>query len=110
MVLTDDSKYMRVAERLRPQAPGIDHCELRLPISCSLGSHPHQLIAGSRQIFAFSHDGRFLLSNWLYQINLRVQAPVRCVWFAAAVALLLGLLYFANLNAIGAIFSLAVIA
>jgi len=39
-----------------------------------------------------------------------VHAPVRCVWFAAAIALLLGLLSFAGPNAIGAVFSLSVIA
>ncbi|KAF8714403.1 hypothetical protein AX14_012718 [Amanita brunnescens Koide BX004] len=68
------------------------------------------LTAGSRQIFAFSRDGGFPLSGWLYHVNRRVYAPVRCVWFAAAVALLLGLLSFAGPNAIGAIFSLGVIA
>ena len=50
------------------------------------------------------------MSGWLYHVNRRVYAPVRCVWFAAAVAVLLGLLSFAGPNAIGAIFSLGVIA
>jgi amino acid transporter len=50
------------------------------------------------------------LSGWLYHVNPRVHAPVRCVWFAASVALLLGLLSFAGPNAIGAIFSLGIIA
>jgi amino acid transporter len=50
------------------------------------------------------------LSNWLYNVNHRVHAPVRCVWFAATIALLLGFLSFAGPNAIGAVFSLSVIA
>ncbi|KAF8694665.1 hypothetical protein AX14_001959 [Amanita brunnescens Koide BX004] len=67
------------------------------------------LTATSRQIFAFSRDGGFFFSSWLYNVNRRVHAPVRCVWFAVAVALLLGFLSFAGPNAIGAIFSLVVI-
>ena len=72
-------------------------------------AHIYQLTAGSRQIFAFSRDGGFPFSGWLYHINPRVHAPVRCVWVAAIIALLLGLLSFAGPNAIGAIFSLSVI-
>ena len=71
--------------------------------------HVHQLTAGSRQIFAFSRDGGFPLSSWLYHVNRRVYAPIRCVWFAAAAALLLGLLSFAGPGAIDAIFSLSVV-
>ncbi|KAF8325369.1 APC amino acid permease [Amanita rubescens] len=67
------------------------------------------ITAASRQIFAFSRDGGFPLSNWLYHVNHRVYSPVRCVWFAAVVALLLGLLAFAGPDAIGAIFLLSVI-
>ncbi|KAF8347229.1 amino acid transporter [Amanita rubescens] len=67
------------------------------------------LTATSRQIFAFSRDGGFPLSSWLYHIDHRVYAPVRCVWFAVVVAFLLGLLAFAGPNAIGSIFSLAVV-
>ena len=50
------------------------------------------------------------MSSWFYNVNHRVHAPVRCVWFAATIALLLGLLSFAGPNATGAIFSLSVIA
>ncbi|KAG5636325.1 hypothetical protein H0H81_008409 [Sphagnurus paluster] len=62
----------------------------------------------SRQIFAFSRDGGLPLSRWLYNVNSRTHAPVYCVWFAAGVSVLLGLLAFAGENAIGAIFSLVV--
>lgn len=71
--------------------------------------HIFQLTAASRQIFAFCRDGGFPLSSWLYHVDRRVYAPVRCVWFAVAVAFLLGLLAFAGPNAIGSIFSLAVV-
>lgn len=72
--------------------------------------HSCQLTATSRQIFAFARDGGFPFSSWLYNVNHRVHAPVRCVWFAATIALFLGLLSFAGPNAIGAVFSLFVIA
>ncbi|GLB36976.1 putative APC amino acid permease [Lyophyllum shimeji] len=62
----------------------------------------------SRQIFAFARDGGLPLSRWLYNVNARTHAPVYCVWFAAGISLLLGLLAFAGANAIGAIFSLVV--
>ncbi|KAK2462555.1 hypothetical protein APHAL10511_005525 [Amanita phalloides] len=67
------------------------------------------LTAASRQIFAFSRDGGLPLSEWLYHVNTHNHAPLRCVWFAAISAGLLGLLSFAGPNAIGAIFSLVVI-
>ncbi|KAK2462642.1 hypothetical protein APHAL10511_005375 [Amanita phalloides] len=67
------------------------------------------LTATSRQIFAFSRDRGFPFSGWLYHVNTRVCAPVRCVWFAAISAGLLGLLSFAGSNAIGAVFSVMVI-
>jgi len=65
-------------------------------------------IALSRQTFAFSRDGALPLSRILYRINPRTQTPVNCVWIAAFLSFLLGLLDFAGPVAIGAIFSLAV--
>jgi len=62
----------------------------------------------SRQIFAFSRDGGLPFSKWLYNINRSTHAPVNCVWFAAFLSLLLGLLAFAGPAAIGAVFSLVV--
>ncbi|KAF5385979.1 hypothetical protein D9615_002624 [Tricholomella constricta] len=49
-----------------------------------------------------------IIVQWLYNVNSRTHAPVYCVWFAAGISLLLGLLAFAGANAIGAIFSLVV--
>ncbi|PPQ75687.1 hypothetical protein CVT26_001521, partial [Gymnopilus dilepis] len=54
-------------------------------------------------------DGALPLSKWLYKIDDRTHAPTRCVWFTVTVAGLLGLLSFAGSNAIGAVFTLAVV-
>jgi amino acid transporter len=68
------------------------------------------LTAGSRQIFAFSRDGGLPFSRVLYYVSDRTHSPVRCVWFAVSIALVLGLLGFAGANAFGSVFSLAVTA
>jgi len=66
------------------------------------------MTACSRQIFAFSRDGGLPFSRYLYRMNKYTQTPVNCVWFAAFISLLLGLLAFAGPAAIGAIFTLVV--
>lgn len=71
---------------------------------CSL-----QLVATSRQIFAFSRDGALPLSKWLSRINHRTQTPVISVIFCSFCAMLLGLLSFAGSAAIAAIFSMGVV-
>ena len=68
-----------------------------------------QLVAASRQAFAFSRDGALPLSRYLYRMNTYTQTPVNCVWAISFVGLLLGLLAFAGPTAINAIFSLAVV-
>jgi len=68
------------------------------------------LLAGSRQIFAFSRDGALPLSGWLYRINRYTQTPVNSVWFDAFFALLLGCLIFAGSQAIDAVFALSITA
>jgi amino acid transporter len=57
-----------------------------------------QLIAGSRQVFAFSRDQALPLSGWLYNINPQTKTPVHAVVFLAAMAILLGLLSFAGMS------------
>jgi amino acid transporter len=49
-------------------------------------------------------------SGWLYHMNERMHTPVHAVLFAAACALLLGLLAFAGPTAINAVFALTVVA
>ena len=67
-----------------------------------------QLLAASRQSFAFARDGALPFSRYLYVMNKRTGTPVNTVWFAVLIALLLGLLAFAGTSAVDAIFSLGV--
>jgi len=68
------------------------------------------LLAGSRQIFAFSRDGALPFSGWLYRVNRFTQTPVNTVWVDAFLAILLGCLAFAGPQAIDAIFAMSVTA
>ncbi|KZS87161.1 APC amino acid permease [Sistotremastrum niveocremeum HHB9708] len=67
------------------------------------------LLAASRQSFAFARDGALPFSKYLYRMNGYTKTPVNTVWFAVAIALLLGLLAFAGASAINAVFSLGVV-
>ncbi|KAJ4485271.1 amino acid/polyamine transporter I [Lentinula aciculospora] len=67
------------------------------------------LVSSSRQIFAFSRDGALPFSNYLYYVNKSLSVPTRCVWFSAAIAVLLALIPLAGNAASGAIFALAVV-
>ncbi|KAJ6613810.1 amino acid/polyamine transporter I [Mycena sp. CBHHK59/15] len=67
------------------------------------------LTSASRQAFAFSRDGALPFSRYLYNINSYTGTPVRCVWFSATCATLLGLIPFAGPAAAGSIFSLVVV-
>ena len=67
-----------------------------------------QLLASSRQTFAFARDGALPLSSIIYRINPYTKTPVNGVWIGASLALLLGCLTFAGPAATTAIFALAV--
>ncbi|KAJ7659582.1 APC amino acid permease [Mycena polygramma] len=83
------------------------------------------LISSSRQLFAcvlsflrlatihtfnsFSRDGALLFSRVFYNINPITGTPVRCVWFSATCAALLGLTTFAGPAATTALFALGVV-
>ncbi|KAL1751502.1 amino acid permease-domain-containing protein [Schizophyllum commune] len=67
------------------------------------------LIAGSRQIFAFSRDHGLPFSGLLYNMNPRTKTPVHAVCFVALFALLLGLISFAGSVAITAVFTMSVV-
>nr|GAT58958.1 GABA permease [Mycena chlorophos] len=67
------------------------------------------LIAGSRQLFAFSRDGALPFSGWLYNVNPHTKTPVHAVLFLAFLTLLLGLLAFAGPLAITAVFTMSVV-
>ncbi|KAJ6631199.1 APC amino acid permease [Mycena sp. CBHHK59/15] len=68
------------------------------------------LTASSRENFAFARDGGLPFSSVIYRINPYSGTPVNSVWVSATIAGLLGLLSFAGPAAIGAIFSLSVVA
>ncbi|KAJ6455335.1 amino acid permease-domain-containing protein [Mycena vitilis] len=67
------------------------------------------LIAGSRQVFAFSRDQALPMSRWLYKINTHTKTPVHAVIFLAGMTLLLGLLSFAGPLAITAVFTMSIV-
>ena len=69
---------------------------------------PCQLLASSRQTFAFARDGALPLSSILYHMNSFTGTPVNTVWFVAAISALLGLLSLAGSQANSAIFALSV--
>ncbi|KAG7448120.1 APC amino acid permease [Guyanagaster necrorhizus] len=62
----------------------------------------------SLSIFAFSRDGGFPLSRWVYYVDPQTRTPSHAVWFGTFLSLLLGILAFAGNNAIGAVFSLVI--
>lgn len=83
-------------------------CNYVVPVTRYSHKNHSQLTACSRQIFAFSRDGALPFSRTLYYVSATTHAPIYCVWFAAFMSLLLGLLAFAGASAIGAVFSLVV--
>jgi amino acid transporter len=59
---------------------------------------------------ASSHDGALPGSRWLKIANKHTKPPINAVWFVLTIGALLGLLIFASPIAIGAVFSIGVIA
>ncbi|KAG1743357.1 amino acid/polyamine transporter I [Suillus occidentalis] len=82
----------------------------RLIISAEYMVASNCLLVGSRQTFAFAHDGALPLSRYLYRINRYTETPVNTVWFGAVCVLAIGLLSFVSAQAINAVFSIAVTA
>ncbi|KZO96991.1 APC amino acid permease [Calocera viscosa TUFC12733] len=68
------------------------------------------MMSSSRQIFAFSRDGALPLSRYLSKVNQRTLTPINAVLLCTVCAIALCALAFAGNAAIGAIFSLAVVA
>lgn len=65
-------------------------------------------VAASRQIWAFSRDMALPFSGWLRVISPTRQIPLRAIWFACGVGLLIGCLSLIDEAATSALFSLAV--
>lgn len=53
--------------------------------------------------------GALPFSKYLYYVNESLSVPIRCVWFSATVAILLGLIPLAGNAASGAIFAMGVV-
>ena len=68
-----------------------------------------QLVATSRQTFAFARDGALPCSRILYRMNRYTRTPINCIWASVFVASLIGLLSFAGSTAGTAIFSLSIV-
>ncbi|KAI0255444.1 amino acid permease-domain-containing protein [Lactifluus subvellereus] len=69
-----------------------------------------QMLAASRQSFAFARDGALPFSSWLYRMNNFTKTPVNTVWFCAAGSIALGALVFAGTQAVNAVFSISITA
>lgn len=65
------------------------------------------LIAGSRQVWAFSRDDALPFSNLLKVVNYKLGVPIRAVVFMVIVSAVLGLLTLIDSAATAALFSLA---
>lgn len=65
------------------------------------------VIAASRQSWAFSRDGALPFSSFFKVVNERFSNPIRCVWGNAILALLIGCLCMIDSAAAAALFSLA---
>ncbi|KAI6035022.1 hypothetical protein F5J12DRAFT_710180 [Pisolithus orientalis] len=66
------------------------------------------LLVASHQIFTYSHDCALPFSSILSYVNKSTSTPIIAVWFVIILATLLGLLAFAGMQAIDAIFPLAI--
>lgn len=64
------------------------------------------LIAGSRQVWAFSRDGALPFSGWIRVVSSRFQIPIHAVVFNGLVAVVIGLLVLVDDAAAQALFSL----
>ncbi|KAF5093414.1 hypothetical protein D0Z00_004077 [Geotrichum galactomycetum] len=65
------------------------------------------LIAGSRQVWAFSRDDALPFSNLLKVVNYKLGVPIRAVWFMVIISVIIGLLTIIDSAATLALFSLA---
>lgn len=68
------------------------------------------MVTGSRIVYAYSRDGALPGSKYWKQVNKHTHTPVNALWFNISINALLALLIFAGPVAIGAVFSIGVIA
>ena len=72
---------------------------------CSMSS----VTANSRMIYAFARDGAVPFSNYWHHVSKSRRVPVRTAWFGAVGAFILASPYMINVQAYGAVTSIAVI-
>jgi len=65
--------------------------------------------ANSRMIYAFSRDGALPGSNFWHRVNKRTRTPTNAIWLAAGGAFILGLPYWWNSAAYGAVTAISTI-
>ncbi|WVO18657.1 hypothetical protein L204_106377 [Cryptococcus depauperatus] len=68
------------------------------------------LQANSRTVFAFSRDGAFPDRGLFGQISKKTQTPIIAVWVVVVISVLMGILSFASLTAVNAVFSMCAVA
>lgn len=64
------------------------------------------LQANARTVFAFARDGALPDRGFFGRIAKRTQTPVNAVWFVVVISVLMGVLSFASLTAVQAVFSM----
>ncbi|KAE8364946.1 amino acid permease-domain-containing protein [Aspergillus caelatus] len=78
-------------------------------LSTNLGQPMAQVIAASRQSWAFSRDGALPFSSFFRKVSKKIRyQPVRMIWGVVVSAVIVGLLCIINSAASNALFSLAV--
>jgi amino acid permease (GABA permease) len=82
---------------------------LLVAIGAQLFCGMSSVTANSRMIYAFSRDGALPGSSIWHRVNKRTRTPTNAIWLAAGGALILGLPYWWNAAAYGAVISIAVI-
>lgn len=80
---------------------GTDFCSLVAAFTVQTA-----LQANSRTVFAFSRDGAFPDRGFLGRMNKTTRTPIVAVWAVVLVSILMGVLSFASLIAVNAIFSM----
>lgn len=68
------------------------------------------LHANARTVFAFARDGALPDRGFFGKIWKRTQTPINAVWFVIVVSMLMGVLSFASLTAVQAVFSMCAVA
>ena len=83
---------------------------LALTIVCAFSMGQGCMVAASRVTFAYARDGCFPCSWWISRVNRHTRTPVNAVWFNTCIGIIMTLLIFGGVLAVGALFSIAALA